>query len=130
MTAERVAKSREYSADGAALAKYAEASGDHNPIHLDPDAARKAGLEDCVVHGMLIMAWAASVAAEVVGGAQNLKSLRMRFKSPLYVGVQATVTAEAVEATGEQIDVRVTVSDPSGLTCASGSGIATARRFH
>lgn len=125
-----VKATREYTADDAALARYAEASGDHNPIHLDPDAARKAGLDDCVVHGMLIMGWAATVAAEAAGGAENLRSLKMRFKSPLYVGVQATVTAEVVEAAGEQVKLQVNVSDPSGLTCASGSGIATTGKFH
>lgn len=121
---------REYTADASTLAAYADASGDHNPIHLDPDAARKAGLDDCVVHGMLIMAWAASTAAETVGGAQNLRSLKMRFKAPLYVGVPATVTAEVVEAGGEQVKLQVNVSDPSGLNCASGSGIAMAGKFH
>lgn len=117
--------SRKYTADATTLANYAEASGDHNPIHLDPDAARKAGLDDCVVHGMLIMGWAATVAAEVAGGAENLRGLKMRFKSPLYVGVPATVTAEVVEAAGDQVKLQVNVCDPSGLTCASGSGIAT-----
>ena len=36
------------------LSRYSLASGDHNPIHLDPDLARSVGLADCAVHGMLI----------------------------------------------------------------------------
>ncbi|WP_197911929.1 MaoC family dehydratase [Kineobactrum salinum] len=41
----------------ATLALYAGASGDHNPIHIDSDFARKAGMPDVFVHGMLSMAW-------------------------------------------------------------------------
>ncbi len=40
------------------LALFAAASGDHNPLHLDPEVARKAGFERPVVHGMLTMALA------------------------------------------------------------------------
>lgn len=40
------------------LALYAGASGDHNPVHIDIDFARKFGLEDVIAHGMLIMAYA------------------------------------------------------------------------
>lgn len=39
------------------LALYAGASGDHNPIHVDLDFARKAGMPDVFAHGMLGMAW-------------------------------------------------------------------------
>ncbi|MGH6837968.1 MAG: MaoC family dehydratase [Methylocella sp.] len=38
----------------AALARYAAVSGDDNPLHLDPNAARAAGLAGMPVHGMLI----------------------------------------------------------------------------
>ncbi len=40
------------------LALYAGASGDHNPIHIDIDFARQAGLDDVIAHGMLVMAYA------------------------------------------------------------------------
>ena len=39
------------------LALFAGASGDHNPIHIDTDFARKAGMPDVFAHGMLGMAW-------------------------------------------------------------------------
>ena len=39
------------------LALFAGASGDHNPIHIDLDVARSAGLEDVFAHGMLSMAY-------------------------------------------------------------------------
>ncbi|MCX5555753.1 MaoC/PaaZ C-terminal domain-containing protein [Streptomyces sp. NBC_00038] len=42
--------------DRATLAAFAESYGDPNPIHLDPQAARAAGLDDVIAHGMLSMA--------------------------------------------------------------------------
>lgn len=43
--------------DRATLALFAGASGDHNPIHIDIDVARKAGLDDVFAQGMLPMAY-------------------------------------------------------------------------
>lgn len=39
------------------LALYAGASGDHNPVHIDIDAAKQAGYNDVFAHGMLVMAY-------------------------------------------------------------------------
>ncbi|AIJ46283.1 MaoC family dehydratase [Comamonas testosteroni TK102] len=43
--------------DRTTLALFAGASGDHNPIHIDTDFARKTGMPDVFAHGMLSMAW-------------------------------------------------------------------------
>jgi acyl dehydratase len=43
--------------DRATLALFAGASGDHNPIHIDTDVARRAGMPDVFAQGMLVMAW-------------------------------------------------------------------------
>ena len=43
--------------DRTRLALFAGASGDHNPIHIDIDFARKSGMPDVFAHGMLGMAW-------------------------------------------------------------------------
>lgn len=43
--------------DRATLALFAGASGDHIPLHIDIDVARRAGMPDVFAHGMLGMAW-------------------------------------------------------------------------
>ncbi len=43
--------------DRATLALFGGASGDHNPIHIDTDFARRAGMPDVFAQGMLGMAW-------------------------------------------------------------------------
>ena len=46
------------------IADYAEASGDHNPIHLDDQFARTVGLPGVIAHGLLQMGLMGTVAAE------------------------------------------------------------------
>lgn len=60
------------------LALYAEASGDLNPLHLDPEFARKAGFDDVIVHGMLGMALLARLIADNFP-AERLRNLSARF---------------------------------------------------
>ncbi|MEQ9695015.1 MaoC/PaaZ C-terminal domain-containing protein [Shimia sp. SDUM112013] len=73
------------------LALYAGASGDHNPIHIDTDFAKRAGLQDVFAHGMLSMAQLGRVATDWAGMAR-LCGLSSRFTAITPVG--ATVTCE------------------------------------
>lgn len=65
--------------------RYAEASGDHNPIHKDPKVARSAGLPNIILHGMCTMAFAGKAVVDgVLGGdSRGLKRLKVRFAKPV-----------------------------------------------
>jgi acyl dehydratase len=65
---------------------YADASGDHNPIHVDPEFARSVGLPGTIAHGMLEMGILADAIASWAGGNANLVSLSCRFSKPLLPG--------------------------------------------
>lgn len=67
------------------LALYAKASGDSNPLHLDPAFARQAGFDDVIVHGMLGMALLGRLLTDhfSVGAIRNLSS---RFAATIPVG--------------------------------------------
>ncbi|MBA5686676.1 MaoC family dehydratase [Rugamonas apoptosis] len=67
------------------LALFAGASGDHNPIHIDLDFARKAGLPDVFAHGMLGMAWLGRMVTNWVPQAQ-LKRFEVRFLGLTQIG--------------------------------------------
>jgi 3-hydroxybutyryl-CoA dehydratase len=72
---------------------YAEASGDFNPIHLDPEFARKASLEGTIAHGMLILAYVSDFMTGSFGHAWLTGgSLSARFKSPARPGDIITVS--------------------------------------
>src|ERR1700675_2951133 len=77
------------------LALYAGASGDHNPIHIDIDFARAAGMPDVFAHGMLGMAFLGRLLTSTVGP-ECIRSFSVRFVSVINVGdrliCSATVT--------------------------------------
>ena len=76
------------------IAAYAEASGDHNPIHLDDEFARRVGLPGVIAHGLLQMGVLATVAAEATGGGERLRRLYCRFAGMVVPGDTVTFTAE------------------------------------
>jgi acyl dehydratase len=65
---------------------YAEASGDHNPLHQDDPAAIAAGFPGIIAHGMFTMAHLASCLVRWVGDPAALKRLRAAFRAPVYMG--------------------------------------------
>ncbi len=64
---------------------YAEVSGDHNPIHLDPEAARAVGLDGTIAHGMLSMAFAGRMLTSWLHGQAErggwIRWLHVRFQA-------------------------------------------------
>jgi acyl dehydratase len=74
-----------------ALALFAGASGDHNPIHIDLDVARSAGLDDVFAHGMLSMAHLGRLLTGWVPQ-ERIRSYRVRFAAITPVLGQPTCT--------------------------------------
>lgn len=90
--------------DRAMLALFGCASGDLNPIHIDLDFARKAGMPDVFAQGMLGMAWMAR-ALTAWAPQSRLRRLDARFVGITHLGHHITVTGrimEIVEIEGER----------------------------
>jgi acyl dehydratase len=81
---------------------YAEASGDHNPIHVDPDFARSVGLPGTIAHGMLSMAILAEAVARWAGGYERLEELSCRFSKPLLPGQTLSCHGRVVAVDAER----------------------------
>src|ERR671916_392026 len=61
--------------------RYAGASGDFNPIHIDPDFAKQVGLPSTILHGLYTMALVARANTEAAGGdPRALKRLAVQFR--------------------------------------------------
>ena len=60
--------------------RYAGASGDFNPIHIDEEFARQVGLPGKILHGLYTMAQVARAHTEAGGGPQSLKRLSVQFR--------------------------------------------------
>jgi acyl dehydratase len=83
---------------------YAEASGDHNPIHVNPDAARAVGLDGTIAHGMLSMGFLGQLItdwlAELSAREGWLARLRVRFHA--MVRPEDTLTCRGVLVAGSE----------------------------
>jgi acyl dehydratase len=60
--------------------RYAGASGDFNPIHVDEDFAKAVGLPGRILHGLWTMAQVARAQTEAAGGPEHLKRLSVQFR--------------------------------------------------
>ncbi len=78
------------------LAIYCGASGDHNPVHVDLDYAKAAGLEDVIAHGMLVMAYTGRVLTDWVPH-EWVTSFSTRFLAMTRVGESITASGTIVE---------------------------------
>jgi acyl dehydratase len=108
------------------LALFAGASGDHNPIHIDLDVARSAGLDDVFAHGMLSMAYLGRLLTNVVPQ-QHLRSFQVRFASITPVHGEPTCTGSVTsidEVNGERhATLELQVSLPDGTVTLLGSAV-------
>ena len=94
------------------LALFAGASGDPNPIHIDIDYAKKAGMDDVFAHGMLVMAYLGRALTGWIPQS-SLKSFGVRFTSITNLGDAITCTGTIVEKDDEQRRIRVALQAAS-----------------
>ncbi|MFD0557354.1 MaoC dehydratase-like protein [Stackebrandtia endophytica] len=117
---------REFTIRRTDLVAYAHASGDHNPIHLDDEAARSAGLPGVIAHGMYTMGLAARAVAEWAGSPDRVTELTARFAKPVVVpaegGASVTVVG-VVRKVNDAGDIEVTMT----VTCGTDKVLAPAR---
>ena len=108
------------------LALFAGGSGDHNPIHLDIDVAKSAGMDDVFAQGMLSMAYLGRLLTDWVPQ-ERIRSFEVRFAAitPLYATPTCAGRIAAVhDVDGERratVDVTVTLSD--GTVTLSGTAV-------
>ena len=105
------------------LALYCGASGDHNPIHVDIDYAKAAGMPDVFAHGMLSMGWLARLLTNWAPQTA-LRQYGVRFVAITHVGDEISCTGEVVEkaeANGERrVKLLLNTHDAKGEAKLSG----------
>jgi acyl dehydratase len=78
--------------------RYAGASGDFNPIHIDDEFARSVGLPGRILHGLWTMAQVARAQTEAAGGPDRLARLAVQFRGMGVPEQEVTVTSTVAEA--------------------------------
>ncbi|MFC8128267.1 MaoC/PaaZ C-terminal domain-containing protein [Streptomyces sp. NPDC057302] len=104
------------------LALYAGASGDHNPIHIDLDAARNAGFDDVFAHGMLSMAQLGRLLTDLVPQ-RRIRSYQVRFTSITPVLAEPVCEASVVKVEDGLTHLDLVVSLQDGTVTLRGSAI-------
>jgi acyl dehydratase len=87
--------------DRTTLALFAGASGDHNPIHIDLDVARRAGMPDVFAQGMLGMAWLGRLIT-AWAPQSGLRRFDARFQGITHLGNAMRCTGRVVEKLAHQ----------------------------
>ncbi len=85
--------------------RYAGASGDFNPIHIDETFARQVGLPGRILHGLWMMAQVARAGTEAAGGPETLKRLSVQFRGMGMLGEEMAVTGTVRERDGDRLIV-------------------------
>jgi acyl dehydratase len=81
--------------------RYAGASGDFNPIHIDEEFAKQVGLPGRILHGLWTMAQVARAHTEAAGGPEKLKRLSVQFRGMGKIGEEIVVTGTVREVHGD-----------------------------
>lgn len=105
-----------------ALALYAGASGDHNPVHIDIDACRAVGIEDVFAHGMLSMAYLGRLLTDHWAQDQ-IVSFEVRFSAITPVNSEPRCLATVDRVDGGLAHLDLTVTLPDGTVTLRGQAV-------
>ena len=96
------------------LKRYADASGDQNPIHQNEEFAVSVGLPNVIAHGMLTMALVGKYVSDFAGGSAKVVEFGARFTKPVIVPagekVDLTVTATVAEVVDGKISLTLSAT--------------------
>ncbi len=94
--------------------RYAGASGDYNPIHIDEEFAKAVGLPGRILHGLWTMAQVARAQTEAAGGAARLRRLKVQFRGMGVPEHEVVVTGTVREIGPDGVATIDTVAEQDG----------------
>lgn len=86
-------------------ARYAGASGDFNPIHLDDEFARSVGLPGRILHGLYTMALVARAQTQAAGGPERLKQLAVQFRGIAVPEAEIAISSTVTATDGDRVSI-------------------------
>lgn len=99
---------------------YAAASGDFNPIHLDPEVAALAGLGRPILHGLCTYGWATECFLNYLGDPGKVKKLRVRFSRPVAIEDTITFTGTVTSVLNGVVTAEITATNQRGEAVLKG----------
>ena len=111
------------------LNRYAQASGDFNPIHLDEEAAHRVGLERVIAHGMLSMAFLGQFLQQQIADIPGayISNFKVRYVGMVYLGDTLTcygiLKARAAQDSEEALTIECWAQNQKGEKVTTGEGV-------
>ena len=110
------------------LHAYADASGDHNPIHVDPEFARTTPFGGTIAHGMLVLALIGEMMYAAFGGTWSASGrLKVRFKAPTRPGDTVTASAQLIRESGDAAEYAVQCASQTSEVLIEGRATVAVR---
>jgi 3-hydroxybutyryl-CoA dehydratase len=100
---------------------YAAASGDFNPIHIDPAVGRAAGYQGVILQGMCTYAWLADACVEYLGDPARLARLRAKFTKPVQVGDVIRFEGRCTGVEGARLRLEISARNQRGEDVLKGA---------
>ncbi|MGB6231491.1 MAG: MaoC family dehydratase [Litorimonas sp.] len=111
--------------------RFAEITGDRNPIHMDDEAARANGFEGRIAHGALSASFISAVLGNQLPGPGGVfVELNLRFRKPALIGDEITAVAEVAEINERTGKVTMKVHCEAGgvKICRGDAGVFVQKR--
>lgn len=106
------------------LALFAGGSGDHQPIHIDIDAARERGREDVIAHGMISMAYLGRYLLQFIPQT-SLRSFKCRSTAVTPINAEPTCHGQVQTVKDGRATISLTVTLPDGTVTTRGEAIVS-----
>lgn len=106
------------------LKQYRDVSGDPNPLHIDPAAARLAGFPDVIAHGMLSMAFAGRMLTDAYGPTA-VRHIKLRFTATTSVGDTVMCTGVSHLVAGGERTVDFKTEAGGNITTTGSARVAS-----
>jgi len=101
--------------------RYADASGDHNPLHVDPEFAATTQFKGTIAHGMLVLAYLSEMLTAAFGQRWlDSGRLKIRFRAPARPGDTITSTGTVTRVDGENVSCTIECKNQTGEVLISG----------
>jgi len=110
---------------------FAEITGDHNPIHVDDEAAKAAGFKGRIAHGALSASFISAVLGDdLPGPGAVFVELNLRFRKPAFIGDEITAVAEVVEINARtgRVKMRCHCEVDGNKICRGDAGVFVQKR--
>jgi 3-hydroxybutyryl-CoA dehydratase len=101
--------------------RYADASGDHNPLHIDPEFAATTQFEGPIAHGMLLLSYLSEMLTAAFGrGWIENGRLKIRFRGPARPGDTVTASGTITNVDGDAVKCDIECKNQVGDVLVSG----------